>query len=94
MLLITGISFANHWYNTNSVDLKILVTGGIATGILALVNAIPGASPLATGIAWLAFIGVTIAPVQSPTPLENLGKIAGVKLLWTTLPRSFWPLSA
>jgi hypothetical protein len=80
MLLITGISFGNHWYNTNSADLKILVAGGIATGILALVNEVPGLSGVATGLAWLAFIGVTIAPVQSPTPLQNIGKIAGVKL--------------
>jgi hypothetical protein len=77
MLLLTGISFANDWYNKGSVDLKILVEGGLATGVLAIVNNIPGMSPVTTGIAWVAFVGLMIAPVQNPSPLQNLLKLTG-----------------
>ena len=77
MLLVTGTSFANNWYNTGSVDLKILLEGGIATGILALVNNIPGASGVTAGIAWIAFVAVMIGPVQNPSPLQNILKLTG-----------------
>ena len=77
MLLLTGISFGNQWYNTGSVDLKILVEGGIATGLLALVASAPGMAPVTEAIAWLALAAVSIAPVQSPTPVQNLLKLTG-----------------
>ena len=77
MLLLTGMSFANHWYNTKSVDLKILVDGGIATGILALINNVDGAAPVTAMVAWTAFVAVMIGPVQSPSPLDNIIKITG-----------------
>lgn len=77
MLILTGISFANHWYNTGSVDLKILVEGGVATALLALAAEAPGLRPVAGAIAWLALVAVTIAPVQKPTPVQNLLKITG-----------------
>lgn len=77
MLLVTGMSFTNHWYNTHQVDLKILLEGGIATGILALINNINGAEPVTAGIAWIAFVALMIAPVQNPSPLQNLLKITG-----------------
>ena len=78
MLLITGISFANKWYSTNQVDLKILVAGGIGTGILAILNNVPGMEPVTTGIAWVAFVALMITPLQAPSPLQNLEKIIGV----------------
>ncbi len=77
MLILTGISFGNRWYNTGGADLKILVEGGIATALLALVAQAPGWEPVAAGIAWLALIGVSIAPGQSPSPVQNLLKITG-----------------
>lgn len=77
MLLVTGVSFANHWYNTKTPDIKILLEGGIATALLALFSNIPGASGLATGIAWVAFAGMLIAPIQNPSPAQNLLKIVG-----------------
>jgi hypothetical protein len=77
MLILTGISFGNQWYNTGSVDLKILVEGGIATAVLALVGSAPGMAPVTGAIAWLALVAVSIAPVQSPTPVQNLLKITG-----------------
>jgi len=77
MLLITGISEANHFYNTGAVDVKILVAGGIATGLLALIAEIPGVAPVAAGIAWIGVVASLIAPVQSPSPAQNLLKITG-----------------
>lgn len=77
MLLLTGISFANNWYNTGSVNLKILLEGGIATGVLGIVNNIPGMPPVTAGIAWVAFVALMIAPVQNPSPLDNLLKLTG-----------------
>ena len=77
MLLTTGVSFVNHWYNTNSIDLKILLEGGIATGLLALFNNIPGFSGVSTGIAWIAFVAMMIGPIQNPSPAANLLKITG-----------------
>jgi hypothetical protein len=77
MLLITGISEANHFYNTGAVDIKILVAGGLATGLLALVSNIPGVGPVAAGIAWVGVVASLIAPVQNPSPAQNLLKITG-----------------
>lgn len=77
MLLVTGVSFANHWYNTNQIDLKIPLEGAIATLILGLVSNIDGFSDVAAGIAWVAFVAVMIAPVQKPPPIQNLLKIIG-----------------
>lgn len=79
MLLVTGISFGNHWFNTGEFDLKILLEGAIATGILALLNNIDGMSGVTTGIAWVAFAGMTLGPVQHPSPVQNLLKIVNGK---------------
>jgi hypothetical protein len=77
VLLITGISEANHFYNTGAVDVKILVAGGLAAGLLALASNIPGFGPVAAGIAWVGVVGSLIAPIQSPSPAQNLLKITG-----------------
>jgi hypothetical protein len=78
MLALTGISYANNWYNTgNALDVKPLLFGGVATAILAGFGAIPGAEKIATAIAWLALTGFFLAPVQNPSPAENLLKITG-----------------
>lgn len=77
MLLITGISEANHFYNTGAVDVKILVAGALATGLLALASNIPGFGPVAAGIAWVGVAGALIAPIQNPSPAQNLIKITG-----------------
>lgn len=77
ILILTGVSFSNKWYNTGSVDLKILVEGGIAAAILAFAAEIPGFGPVATGIAWIALAATLISPVQSPTPVQNILKITG-----------------
>lgn len=79
MLLIMGVSAANELYNTrNPLDcVKPLVAGGLATGLLALMNNVPGFSGVTQGIAWVAFIGLLVAPIQNPSPAENLLKITG-----------------
>lgn len=77
MLILTGISFGNKWLNSGQPDLKILVEGGIATALLALAAQAPGWAPVATGVAWLALVGVSIAPGQNPSPAQNLLKITG-----------------
>lgn len=77
MLILTGISFGNRWYNTGQPDLKILVEGGIATALLALAANIPGFGPVASGLAWVALVAVTIVPNQNPTPVQNLLKLTG-----------------
>lgn len=77
MLILTGISFGNRWYNTGTPDLKILVEGGIATALLALASQIPGVAPVAAGIAWIALVAVSITPAQNPSPAQNLLKLTG-----------------
>jgi hypothetical protein len=77
VLVTTGVAFANHWYNTNSIDLKIPVAGAIAALVGAGISQIPGLEPVMTAIGWLAFVAVLIAPVQNPTPIANLQKITG-----------------
>ena len=77
MLLTVGVSEANHFYNTKALDIKILVFGGIAAGILALLSNIPGMAPVTAGLAWVAFTASVVAPIQNPSPAQNLLKITG-----------------
>lgn len=76
VLATTGVAFVNKWYN-GSVDLKIPVAGALAAAIGAGFSQIPGLAPVMTAIGWLAFVGVLITPVQTPSPLANLTKITG-----------------
>jgi hypothetical protein len=77
VLATTGVAFANAWYNSGTPDLKIPVAGALAAAIGAGFSQVPGLEPVMTAIGWLAFVGVLIAPVQSPTPLDTLTKITG-----------------
>lgn len=77
VLATAGVAFANQFYNTGAVDLKIPVAGALAALVGAGFSQIPGLEPVMTAIGWLAFVGVLIAPVQSPTPIANLTKITG-----------------
>lgn len=77
MLITVGVSFGNHLYNTGQWDIKILLTGAIATGLLGLLN--EGMPQVATGIAWLAFTGEMLAPWNGPSPVQNITKITGSK---------------
>jgi hypothetical protein len=77
VLAATGVSFANHWINTNQVDLKIPVAGALAAVLGAGISQIPGLEPVMTAIGWLAFVAVLIAPVQNPSPIQNLNKVVG-----------------
>jgi len=77
VLAATGVSFVNHWINTNQADLKIPVAGAIAAAVGAGISQIPGLEPVMTAIGWLAFVAVLIAPVQNPSPIQNLNKVVG-----------------
>jgi hypothetical protein len=77
VLATTAVAFANQFYNTSQADLKIPVAGALAAAIGAGFSQIPGLEPVMTAIGWLAFVGVLIAPVQTPTPVANLTKIVG-----------------
>lgn len=71
-------SYANNWYNTgNAADVKPLLFAGIAGLFLELAAAIPGMEPVAALLGWTAFTGFCIAPVQDPSPVQNLLKITG-----------------
>ncbi len=77
VLAATAVAFINHWYNTNTIDLKIPAAGAIAAVTGAGISQIPGLEPVMTAIGWLAFAGVLIAPVQNPSPIANVQKITG-----------------
>jgi hypothetical protein len=77
VLAATGVSFVNHWVNTNQVDLKIPVAGALAAALGAGISQVPGLEPVMTAIGWLAFVAVLIAPVQKPSPAANVQRIIG-----------------
>jgi hypothetical protein len=78
MVALGVTSYANNWYNTgNAGDVKPLLFAGIGALFLELLAAIPGMEPVATLIGWTAFIGMSISPVQDPSPAQNLLKITG-----------------
>lgn len=79
MLLTTAISFGNQWLGNNRLDFRVLVAGAVATGGLALVENVPGAAPLAQGIAWIAFITLMFTRLGGkPSPIDNLTKLTGL----------------
>jgi hypothetical protein len=79
ILLTGGISFFNQWLGNGHLDMKILVATGIAAGGLALVEQIPGISPIAQGIAWIAFITLMFTRLNGqPSPVDNLQKLTGL----------------
>jgi hypothetical protein len=79
MLLTTAISFGNQWLGNENLDFKILVAGAIATGGLALAEQVPGAAPLAQGIAWIAFITLMFTRLDGkPSPIDNIQKLTGL----------------
>src|SRR5271155_4690966 len=77
VLATTAVAFVNHWYNTNTVDLKIPAAGAVAAVVGAGISQIPGLAPVMTAIGWLAFVAVLITPVQTPSPITNIQKITG-----------------
>lgn len=79
MILTTFVSFGNQWLGNGNLDLKIIVAGAVAAGGLALMEQIPGFSPIAEGIAWIAFITLMFTRLNGkPSPIDNLGKLTGL----------------
>lgn len=80
ILILTGVSFANNWYNTKSADLKIPLAGAVAAALASFAANIPDFEPVVTGIAWVALVGYLIAEgAGASSPVSNLSKIAGGK---------------
>jgi hypothetical protein len=79
MLLVGGMEFANEYLTSGTVDLKVLLATGIAAGGLALVEQIPGAAPLAVGIAWIAFVTLMFTSIGGkPSPIQTIQKVTGL----------------
>jgi hypothetical protein len=80
ILLTGGVSYCNQVFGNGkspTSELRILVGTGIAAVGLALVEQIPGAAPLASGLAWIAFVTCLIAPFGGASPIQNLTKVTG-----------------
>lgn len=76
MVALGVTSYVNNWYNTkDAADIKPLVFAGVAGLVLTAFGAIPGFQDTATLLGWTAFIGFLIAPIQNPSPVDNLFKI-------------------
>lgn len=76
MLVLGGISYTNNWYNGGSpTDVKPLLFAGIGALFLELFAVIPGMEPVATLLGWTAVVGMTLAPIQNPSPIQNILKI-------------------
>lgn len=79
-VLLTGtVSFANQWLGNGNADFKVIVATAVAAGGLALLEQVPGAAPLAAGIAWIAFITLMFTRLGGkPSPVDNLRKLTGL----------------
>jgi hypothetical protein len=81
ILLTGGTAYANQVFGNGkspASELRVLVAPGIAAVGLALGEQIPGAAPLAAGLAWIAFITCMIAPFGGASPVQNLTKVTGL----------------
>lgn len=65
ILILTGLSFADKWYQDKTIDLKIPVAGAVAYLIAALASQVPGAGPVVAGIAWVALAAAVVVPVAA-----------------------------
>lgn len=80
MIALGVTSYANNWYNTQSVtDVKPLLFAGLGAIILSGFGAISGFEGAATMLGWTAFVAMLISPVQNPSPVQNLLKLTGGK---------------
>jgi hypothetical protein len=76
-IVLGGISYANNLYNekfsvSGFTDVRPLLFAGIAGLLLAAFGAIPGTEPVAVRVGWIAVVGSLIAPIQNPSPVQNL----------------------
>lgn len=79
ILLVGGMEFANDWLNGKGLDFKVLIGTAIAAGGLALIEQIPGAAPLATGLAWIAFVTLMFTSIGGkPSPVQTIQKVTGL----------------
>jgi hypothetical protein len=77
VLAVGAISFGNQLFANHELDFKIPIATGIAAEILAGLEHV--SEPLATGIAWIALVTITLTRVNGkPSPAENLINISGI----------------
>ena len=81
MLALTVISAGNQWIGNGNpgAAVKAGVAGGLATAALALIEHVPGASPIAAGIAWIALITLIFTNVGGgQSPVANVRRLTGL----------------
>jgi len=79
MLLVGVMEFGNEYFSGGGIDLKVLLATGIAAGGLALVEQIPGAQPVAVGIAWIALVTLMFTSIGGkPSPIQTIQKVTGL----------------
>jgi hypothetical protein len=79
ILAVGGISFGNEWLlNKQPPNFKILLATGVAALMLGGLEHL--SEPLATGIAWIALITVTLTDAGSKgnSPAQNLLNVTGL----------------
>jgi hypothetical protein len=77
ILAVGAISFGNQWVFNKDPDFRILLATGVAALILAGIEHID--APIATGLAWIALITISLTRVQGkPSPAENLLRVSGL----------------
>jgi hypothetical protein len=77
ILAVGSISFGNQLFINHDLDFKIPVATAVAAVILAGVEHV--SAPLATGIAWIALITISLTRVNGKaSPAENLINFTGI----------------
>lgn len=74
ILVLTGLSFGNKWLTSGQADIEILLGGGVACGVAALIAQIPDFAPVVAGVAWLALLGYLLATPDIVDNISNLAK--------------------
>jgi hypothetical protein len=83
MVALGVASYANNVYNnkfspTGYLDVKPLLFAGISALFLEAFAAAIG-DEAATMLGWTAFVAMLIAPIQKPSPLDNILSLGKVK---------------
>lgn len=79
ILAVGVIEFGNDYLTGRGLSFRVLLATGVAAGGLALLEHVPGAEPLATGIAWIALVTLLFTRLGGkPSPADTLRKVTGL----------------